>query len=192
MAEGSRHFEDRSAVHDSLRRIAARLDQLKIPHAVAGGMALFVHGYRRFTEGIDLLVSREGLRQIHASLEGLGCTPTFAGSKTLRDAASGVRVEFLVTGDYPSDGRPKPVAFPDPTSVSTERDGVFDLDLPTLVELKLASGMTNPARLRDLSDVMELIRLLKLPVAFAERFHLFVRPKFLAFLTTTIEDVSPS
>ena len=85
---------------------------LNIPYAVAGGMALFSHGFRRFTEDVDILVTREGLDRLHRELEGLGYVPLFPGSKNLRDADSGVRVEFLVTGDFPGDGKPKPVAFP--------------------------------------------------------------------------------
>src|SRR5215210_778178 len=106
--EGSMHFEKESAVHKTLVRAARRLEELGIPYAVAGGMALFFHGVRRFTEDVDILVTREGLGEIHRRLEGLGYVPPFAGSKNLRDADSGVRLEFLVTGDYPGDGRPKP------------------------------------------------------------------------------------
>jgi hypothetical protein len=151
---------------------------LKIPYAVAGGMAMFSHGFRRFTEDVDILVTREGLEQIHRELEGLGYVPLFSGSKNLRDADSGVRVEFLVTGDFPGDGKPKPVAFPDPEQVSVERDGIRWLSLPALVELKLASGMTAPGRLKDLADVQELIRLLSLPANFAEQLQPFVREKY--------------
>src|SRR4051812_20245237 len=112
--EGSMHFEKGSAVHKTLERIARRLDELNIPYAIAGGMALFFHGVRRFTEDVDILVTPEGLRAIHGRLEGLGYVSPFAGSKDLRDVEYGVRIDFLVTGDYPGDGKPKPVAFPDP------------------------------------------------------------------------------
>jgi hypothetical protein len=47
----------------------------------------------------------------------------------------------------------KPVAFPDPATDSTSSDGISYINLPKLIELKLASGMTNAGRLRDLSDV---------------------------------------
>ncbi|MEX2219863.1 MAG: hypothetical protein WD749_14015 [Phycisphaerales bacterium] len=180
LSEGSRHFEDRSAVHDTLRRVTARLNDLGIPYAVSGGMALFHHGLRRFTEDVDILVTTEGLRGIHDSLVGLGYLPVVAGGKGIRDTQTGVRIDFIISGEYPGDGKPKPVRFPDPSGVALEHDHIRYLNLPTLIELKLASGMTNPARLRDLSDVLELIRLLALPPAFAEQ-HLspFVREKFL-------------
>jgi len=123
-------------------------------------------------------VTREGLTAIHEQLEGRGYVPPFAGSKNLRDTDSGVRIEFLVTGDYPGDGKPKPVAFPDPAAVATEINGVRCLNLPTLLEMKLASGMTEPGRLKDLGDVQELIASLRLPENVADRLNPFVRDKY--------------
>ena len=38
--------------------------------------------------------------------------------------------------------------------------------------------MTNPGRLKDLADVMELIKVLDLPAGFAEQLDPFVRGKF--------------
>lgn len=178
MSEGSRHFEGKSAVQEALRKITRRLGDLGIPYAVAGGMALFEHGYRRFTDDVNLLVTREGLKTIHEKLEGLGYIPPFEGSKHLRDTEYGVRVEFLVAGEYPGDGKPKPVAFPDPAAAGVERGGMMILSLTSLVELKLASGMTNPGRLKDVADVQEVIKTFDLPADFAEQLNPFVRAKF--------------
>ncbi len=191
LLEGSMHFEGQSAVFASLRKITARLDALGIPYAVAGGMALFAHGFRRFTEDVDLLVTPAGLAQVHAALDGLGYLPPFAGSKHLRDGETKVRIEFLVAGQYPGDGKPKPVAFPDPAAVSTLIDGVRYLALPALVDLKLASGMTGGVtRLKDLADVVELIRLLKLPADFAGQLAPFVRDRY-AELWAGVQQAGP-
>ena len=178
LSEGSRHFEEKSAVFAALHKIARRLDELKIPYAVVGGMALFKHGYERFTKDVDILVSKEDLKRLHRELEGLGYVSPHKHSKHLRDTELGVRIEFLTTGEYPGDGKEKPVAFPRPGSVSFESDGVRYLNLATLVELKLASGMTNPGRMRDLTDVLELIRVLNLPIDFSEQLNPYVRGKY--------------
>src|SRR5947199_3060758 len=82
--EGGMHFERESAVHKALRKITKRLEELRIPYAVAGAMAMFFHGYRRFTDDVDLLVTRAGLAEAHRQLEGLGYVPPFVGSKQLR------------------------------------------------------------------------------------------------------------
>lgn len=176
--EGSMHFEGRSAVQETLRRVTKRLGELGIDYAVVGGMALFAHGLRRFTEDVDILVTREGLRQVHQILEGSGYRPPFLGSKNLRDTETGVRIEFLVTGDFPGDGRPKPVQFPEPQTVATELGDIKYLNLPALLEMKLASGMTNPERFKDLVDVQGLIRLLPLPQVYAEHLNPYVHAQY--------------
>jgi len=178
MDEGSRHFDEKSAVHETLRRVCQRLSALKIPYAVVGGMALFKYGYRRFTEDVDLLVTRESLKKIHKELDGLGYRPLFPGSKHLRDTEHQVKIEFLVTGEYPGDGKPKEVAFPDPSNVAEEENNIRYLNLPTLIELKIASGLTGQDRLKDLVDVQELIRILDLPQTFGQQLAQYVQPKF--------------
>jgi hypothetical protein len=90
----------------------------------------------------------------------------------------GVRIEFLIEGQYPGDGKPKPVSFPNPQTVIEVHGGVKYLQLSRLVELKLASGMSNSQRLKDLSDVVELIRLLGLPLLFEEQLNPYVRLKY--------------
>ena len=136
MSEGSQFFEGKSQVQATLKKVTKRLSELGIAYAVVGGMALFRHGYRRFTEDVDILVTRDGLKEIHRQLDGLGYVPPFPGSKNLRDADNGVKIEFLLTGDYPGDGKPKPVAFPAPDAVAAEMDGIQYIRLPKLIELE--------------------------------------------------------
>jgi hypothetical protein len=177
LLEGSMHFEKESKVHETLLKVTKRLDTLGIPYALVGGMAMFLHGYRRFTEDVDILVTKEGLELIHEKLEGSGYLPPFEGSKHLRDTNNGVKIEFLVTGGFPGDGKEKAVSFPDPATVFTVIDGIKVINLPTLVQLKLASG-TLPGRIKDLGDVQELIRMMRLPDSFAEQLDPSVRDSY--------------
>lgn len=177
LLEGSMHFEKESAVFRTMQTIAKKLDDLGIPYAVVGGMAMFMHGYRRFTEDVDILVTKDGLALIHEKLDGLGYLPPFEGSKHLRDTDTGVKIEFLVTGGFPGDGKPKPVSFPDPARVGVSLDGIHCLNLETLIQLKLASG-TVPGRRKDLGDVQELIRLMSLPENFSNRLDESVRESY--------------
>ena len=82
------------------------------------------------------------------------------------------------TGEYPGDGEPKPVSFPDPTTAFSIVNGIRCINLASLIELKLASGMTSFERLRDLSDVQQLIQVLNLDEKFAEQLDPYVRAKF--------------
>jgi hypothetical protein len=165
-------------VFKTLRAITSKLAELQVPYAVAGGMALVAHGYDRTTVDVDILVRSADVAKIHQEFEGLGYVTLFTGSKNLRDARTKVKIEFLTTGSFPGDGKSKPVAFPDPTDVGVDIDGIRYLRLGTLIELKLASGMTNAGRLKDLADVQELIRVLNLPREFGEKLNPYVRAKF--------------
>ena len=73
---------------------------------------------------------------------------------------------------------PHGIVFPDPQDVAVESGGAMSLRLPTLVERKLASGITLPQRLQDLADVIALIRANALPLAFGDQLHPFVREKW--------------
>jgi hypothetical protein len=190
LQEGSMHFDKDNAVHRTLQKIVRKLDDLGVPYAVAGAMALFFHGFRRFTEDVDILVTREGLQKIHAALEGRGYLPLFTGSKNLRDTDLGVRIEFLIAGEYPGDGKPKPVAFPDPAEVRVVADGVSCVNLPRLLEMKLASGMTNPGRMKDLGDAQEIIRVFNLPADFTKELNPFVHDKYLELWKGVQSDTS--
>src|SRR5689334_13946851 len=101
VAEASRFFMKEGNVYKSLRKIASKLHELGIPYAVAGGMALVAHGYDRTTDDVDVLITPEGLKTAQEALEGLGYLAPFKGSKQLRDTETSVRIEFLVTGQFP-------------------------------------------------------------------------------------------
>lgn len=169
-------------VHDTLARVTRRLQEERIDYALIGGMALFAHGYRRYTTDVDILITPSGLEAIHRQLVGRGFVPRFPGArKALRDTTTGVTVEFITTGEYPGDGKPKPVGFPDPATASVDIDGIHVITIEKLIELKLASGLSNPDRLRDLADVQDLIKHLKLPLEFAEKLDPSVRDKYVEF-----------
>jgi len=178
--EGLRFFAGKGMVNNALTEIVQKLKEHGIDYAVIGAVALNQYGYRRFTEDIDLLLTPEGLERFRQGLIGLGYRPAFEGaSKQFRSTSENIRVEIITSGEYPGDGRPKPVRFPDPVDASTEIDGIQTITLEKLVELKLASGMTAPHRLRDLADVQELIKARKLEADFALRLDSSVREKFI-------------
>jgi len=175
--EADAYFMSRSRLHESARELARILDQAGIPYAVAGALALAVHGRMRLTEDVDLLMTREGLAAFKSAWLGRGYVEITPGLKAVRDTARNVKIDFLLTGDYPGDGKPKPVAFPDP-SIAESADGFRVLSLVSLIELKIASGMTAGHRGQDLVDVIALIRLRGLPPDFARQLNEYVRPKF--------------
>ncbi len=173
-------FMGGSPIHAAAERIAAALTDMDIPFAIAGALAANAHGHVRTTEDVDLLLTREGLARFKKEWLGRGWVEQFPGSKGVRDAVHNVNIDVLLTGDYPGDGRPKPVAFPDPAAArQLDDEGRPILPLPVLLTLKLASGMTAAHRPRDLDDVIQLIRKNGLERGYADRLDPYVRSKFL-------------
>ena len=169
----------RSPIHSAARRITETLTEMKIPFAVAGALAANAQGHVRTTEDVDILLTPQGLHDFKQAWLGRGWVEKSAGSKGFRDAVHNVNIDVLLSGDYPGDGQPKPVVFPDPSDVAEpDEEGIPILLLSVLVELKLASGMTAPDRPRDLDDVIQLIRVNNLPRQYADRLNPYVRAKF--------------
>ena len=167
-------------LNKTLARLSNDLDERGIDYMVIGAVALLAHGYPRFTEDIDLVMTAEGLQKFHDELIGLGYVPAFPGAKKrLRSTTDAVSIEVMTTGEFPGDGRPKPVSMPVPAEASIEIDGIKFVTLEKLIELKLASGISAPDRLKDLADVQELIKLRKLEADFALKLDSYVRSKYL-------------
>jgi hypothetical protein len=174
-----RFFMGEAGVHKALEKLVRALDAQGIPYAIIGAMALNEFGYERVTVDVDLLLTPEGLAAFKAHHLGRGYVDKFPGSRGLRDPEHGVDIDVVLAGSYPGDGRPKPVAFPDPGAAAVRGARIALLPLPLLVELKLASGMTAPHRLKDLADVLELIRALKLPADLSTDLNPYVHEKYL-------------
>ena len=182
-AEGQRYFMGEGKLNNALTRLVMDLKEHDIDYLIIGAVALMAYGYPRFTEDIDLILDSAGLDRFHSELIELGYSPAFQGArKRLRSTRDGTPIEFISSGEYPGDGRPKPVSFPEPSESPVEIDGVKFPTLEKLIELKLASGMTAPDRLKDLADVQELVKIRRLSSEFADKLNPYVREEFLKLL----------
>jgi hypothetical protein len=176
--EAEKFFMGESKVQRARNKVARLLSEDGIPYALIGAMALNAYGYERVTVDVDLLLTAEGLENFKKRHLGFGYVQKLPGSKGLRDTENGVNIDVFLAGEYPGDRLPKPVAFPDPARAAVRGENLALLPLPRLIELKLASGMTAPHRLKDLADVIEVIRILKLPAELVEELHPYVREKY--------------
>jgi hypothetical protein len=172
-------FKQSSPIHEAMRRLNKALNDMGISYAIAGAMAANAHGHKRTTADIDILICRNDLARFKAKHLGLGWVDKFEGSKNFRDTVCNVNVDALIVGDFPGDGLSKPIAFPDPTKVSVILgEGIPYISLKTLLELKLASGMTAAHRPRDLDDVIQLIRINLLPLEYQNELDPYVGAKY--------------
>jgi hypothetical protein len=164
------------------RKIAKQLDEMGIAYVVAGGLAVAANGLQRYTEDVDLIMTPQGLAAFKERWLGAGWVERFKGSKGLKDVYLKLKIDVLTTDERPGDGKSCPFTFPDPATVGQPVGGIWGgmrmLDLRTLIELKLASWMTSPHRLRDGDDVVRLIKLNTVSKEFGEKLHPYVRDKF--------------
>jgi hypothetical protein len=184
LEHAERFFMGIADVQKAMRKLVAALDELQIPYAIVGGMALNEHGYQRVTVDVDVLLTSDGLQRFKDHWLGRGYVEKFPGSRGLRDTELGVTIDVLLAGGYPGDGLPKPVTFPDPADVAIRDGGLALIPLAKLVELKLASGISSPQRMKDLTDVFELIRHAKLTRELSEALDPYVRAKYLELWDT--------
>jgi hypothetical protein len=171
-------FVATSPLRKAAADLALRMSETGVEYAIAGALALAAHGVVRATEDVDVLVTREGLERFKKDWLGRGYVEIRPGGKAVRDTTHGVKIDFLIEGDYPGDGKPKPVCFPSPAAASVDAGRFRVLDLTHFLELKIASGMTAPHRLQDLADVLRLIAAARLPRELGQGLDPSVRAKY--------------
>jgi hypothetical protein len=167
--------------NESLWQAAARchavLAAAKIPHAVMGGIAVCLHGYRRNTIDVDMLVRKEDAAAVRENLQREG----FHWNERDKEfrTSSGVAIQFLFAGDRA--GSASEVNLPDPGDgqAVSEIEGLPVLRLSKLIESKIACGTGNLRRThRDFADVVELIVENRLNSAFARHLHKSLRATY--------------
>jgi hypothetical protein len=140
-----------------IRALDHLLEALGGEAVVAGGWAVWRHGYvGRVTQDVDVVVPAglvDGLVRA-AGVSGFEVLPTSPGMwPRLRHKESDIHVDLLPEGATPgSASKPAPTTIPHPSRLGAQPGSLRYIDLPGLVELKLAAG-----RARDESDVVELI-----------------------------------
>ena len=169
----------KSPVHRAAEEITRRLEAAGIDYALAGAVSLGVYGYVRATDDVDIIITKQGLAAFKDRWVGLGYANVFKGGKSVRDTENNVKIDFLIAGEFPGDGKPKPVTVPVPATASVISGNYRVVSLPKLIELKLASGMSAAHRGKDLIDIQELIHRTKLPRALVYKINPYVRDKYI-------------
>jgi len=158
LRELSGHFDHHNAVWHTLRNVVRDLEAAGIPYMLVGALALNQHGYERATTDVDLIMTSEGLAHF-------------------RDTDTQVKIEVIIAGGFPGDGKPKPVSFPDPSEAVVLKN-VRVVPFVKLIELKLASGLSAAHRLKDLADVQEMVHALNLPLDLGTQLEASVRGEY--------------
>ena len=164
-------------VHQTMHRVADRLEQAGIAYAIVGGMAVNAHRHERTTKDVDFLLTHAGLEAFRQKFIGTDFETVPGRPRRFRDSINGVTFDVLLTGLFPGNGKPGPIAYPDPADV---RETIKDrqvVNLVTLVQLKLAAR-----RHKDFGDVVDLIRENNLDESFRENLHSSVQQDYIECL----------
>ena len=134
------------------------LGALDCEAVLAGGWAVWHHGYvARLTQAIDIVLPRDRVEEFLrlASVSGFEVLPQPPGRwPTVRHKETDIQVDILPEGGRPGTSmRPAPTVIGPPSTLGAAGPALRYIQLPSLVELKLAAGRT-----RDENDVAELVR----------------------------------
>lgn len=166
------------SVWDAALASHAALAGAGVPHAVAGGVGVCLHGYQRNTVDVDLLIRADDAERVRQLLLAAGWRWEEAGKEFVSDG--GIPLHLLMSG-MPA-GRGTEVRLPDPASKAsvTELEGLPVLTLPRLIEAKLAAGQNDARRMhKDFADVIELVAHHNLQRSFSRKLDPSLRAAFL-------------
>lgn len=133
------------------REVSQAIDAAGCEGGIVGGIAVFLHGYPRTTVHIDAYVTER--RRVADELEKRGFHWTPERRQWEKD-------DFVVQLLAPEDN----IGFH--PSRYTELQGIRTVSLGDLISMKLCSGTKHVHRTKDLADVVELIKALKLDKGF--------------------------
>jgi hypothetical protein len=138
-----------------IRALDHLLETIGCEAVVAGGWAVWRHGYLgRVTQDVDIVVPAARIEELLrvAGASGFEVLPASPGLwPKLHHKESDVNVDILPEGATPgTQSNPAPTAIPHPSRLGAHGMRLAYIDLPGLIELKLAAG-----RARDESDVVE-------------------------------------
>jgi hypothetical protein len=125
---------------------------------LGGGWAVWRHGYvGRVTRDLDIALPADHIDAFlrAASVSGFDVLSVPPGRRPkVLHKDTGIQVDILPEGARPGTANnPAPTTIPHPSRMGASGTELRYIDLPSLIELKIAAG-----RARDESDVVEFVR----------------------------------
>jgi hypothetical protein len=159
---------------ECLQSLARGLSESAIDYAIAGDMASFAHGFRQYSDRIELIVNSPASV---APLADDGYTRASHNPGIWRDSESGVRIDFLFAGSRSLRNRPLPFAIPEPREITIRIAERPYLRVEWLLNLKLGPTLNREDAGVE-AGVIWLMRAQRLPRTFADRLHSSVRLEY--------------
>lgn len=144
---------------------------------------MFLHGYRRFSQIVEILVTKEAVDFIRENLVEVGVYFPFATATCVRDCLSQVKIQLHVAGN-PCTWEPPHVYLPEPSECTLEAAGFPFIQLAPLIDMRLAvCQQRKSGPLGEEIEVIELIRVLHLKRELVGQLHPAVQSKYLEYWT---------
>jgi hypothetical protein len=142
----------------AVKRIDRLLEVLACPALLAGGWAVWRHGFvGRVTQDLEIVLPADRIPEFLrlAAVSGFQILPQPEGRwPKLCHKDTDINVDILPEGARPGiSSKPAPTTIPHPSKMGAAGATLRYIGLPSLVELKLAAG-----RVADEHDVVELVR----------------------------------
>jgi len=145
---------EESRLFAQLRELSAALDQARISYALIGGFAVNAHGFVRATHDLDIMVLVEQADMLHDTLTGLA----YRTLDRRPDMASYVRAPLRLNVLYARReisrdllARAAEIAHGDVKTRVVPLEG--------LIGLKIQAFHDDPRRIRDLDDIIQLLKI---------------------------------
>jgi hypothetical protein len=141
-----------------VRAVDHLLGIMHCPSVLAGGWAVWRHGFvGRVTQDIDIVLPADRIEEF-IRLSGISGFEILGQPEgrwpKVRHKETDIQVDILPENARPGTaGKLAPTTIRHPSAMGAECDALVYIDLPALIELKLAAG-----RIGDEHDVVELIR----------------------------------
>src|SRR5262245_49477925 len=109
-AQATYQMLENQSLWDTAAACHSALATAGIPHAIVGGVAVCLHGYRRNTVDLDLLVRSGDQTRVRAALQAAGYE--WSAESAEFHAPSGIPVQFILSGDRA--GKDAEILLPEP------------------------------------------------------------------------------
>jgi predicted nucleotidyltransferase len=136
-----------------IQETVSALDEIGVPFALIGGLALAPHNVIRATQDVDLLVDGNNTEAIHAKLTNLG----YECLHRSLDAGNYLRNDERLDLLYAT----RPIArrvLAGAKEFATSFGKIRVISAEGLIGFKLQAVVNNPRRARDLEDIRALLR----------------------------------
>ena len=142
-----------SRLFAQLRELHAAMDLAKVSYMLIGGFAVNIHGYVRATHDLDIMVLADDSDLLHDTLCGLGYSAIDRRPDLACYFRGNDRLDILYARRPVSQRLLAQAAYADLNGLS-----VPTISVEGLLGLKIQAFSDDPRRIRDLTDMMELVK----------------------------------